>query len=38
MGGFHQVNEERAGLASLIKLPKECQEQLSILHDIENVV
>lgn len=38
MGGFHQVDKERAGLASLIELSEECQEQFSILHNIENVV
>ena len=38
VGGFHQVTKERVGLASLIKLPKESQEELPVLHHIENVV
>lgn len=38
VGGFHQVTKERAGLASLIKLAKESQEELSVLHHVENVV
>lgn len=38
VSGFYQVTKERAWLTSLIKLSKECQEQLSVLHHIENVV
>lgn len=38
VGGFHQVTKERAGLESLIKLPKESQEELPVLHHVEDVV
>ena len=38
MRRLHQVPQEGAGLLRLIELPKESEEQLPVLHQIEDVV